>query len=105
MDFYQKIAQKYIGSMPTDMGCKNWSELRDKMASELHNHDLHSVPLTHRIRDVVKIHTEKLDNLKENRSNYEQLGWNQAETDSASETITALAGIISDINKILNSNG
>ena len=57
-----------------------------------------------KIKLVVEKHTEKLKNMKENRSKCFEENWSNAEINSCDMQIRVLAAILSDLNKIIKYN-
>ncbi len=53
------------------------------------------------ILDIIKRHTEKLDNMKSNRAKWEEEKWTDAECQECDRMIGLLASILSDLNRVL----
>ena len=53
------------------------------------------------IKDVYEIHKKKLDIMKENRAKSDEEEWSCDEINKCDSMIALLAGILSDINKII----
>jgi len=53
------------------------------------------------IRDIIKIHTEKLNAMKENQSHWDKERWTDTEMRECENMIKILASILSDLNRAL----
>lgn len=56
------------------------------------------------VKGIIAKHTEKLNNIKDNLSRWEEEQWSDAEMKDAENQIRVLASILSDLNRSLNGN-
>lgn len=80
-------------SSSTDLACESWHKDYEEFKKQS------SFP-SPQVLDIYEKHKKKLDALKENRANSDQLKWTDAEIQEVDRQTELLASVLSDLNKV-----